>query len=67
MTTLNVFYYDDDRYNSEEVHAMAAELLKTLPQYEIDHTVVLPKSCQFVQYPLTNDEYYQLIREEGVK
>lgn len=67
MITLNVFYYDDDRYNSEEVHAMVAELLKTLPQYEIDHTVVLPKSCQFVQYPLTNDEYYQLIREEGVK
>lgn len=67
MITLNVLYYDDDRYNSEEVHTMAAELLKTLPQYEIDHTVVLPKSCQFVQYPLTNDEYYQLIREEGVK
>ena len=67
MITLNVLYYDDDRYNYEEVHAMAVELLKTLPQYEIDHTVVLPKSCQFVQYPLTNDEYYQLIREEGVK
>ena len=67
MITLNVFYYDDDRYSSEEAHAMAAELLKTLPQYEIDHTVVFPKSCQFVQYPLTNDEYYQLIREEGVK
>lgn len=67
MITLNVFYYDDDRYDSEEAHAMVAELLKTLPQYEIDHTVVLPKSCQFVQYPLTNDEYYQLIREEGVK
>ena len=67
MITLNVFYYDDDRYSSEEAHAMVAELLKTLSQYEIDHTVVLPKSCQFVQYPLTNDEYYQLIREEGVK
>lgn len=56
MTMLNVLYYDDDKYDSEEVHTMVARLLKTLPQCEIEHTIVLPKSCQFVQYPLTNDD-----------
>ena len=64
MITLNVLYYDDDRYDSEDVHTMIAGLLKTLPQCEIEHTIVLPKSCQFVQYPLTNDECRWLIEEK---
>jgi len=31
MITLNVLYYDDDKYDSEDVHTMVAGLLKTLP------------------------------------
>lgn len=64
MITLNVLYYDDDKYDFEEVRTMVAGLLKTLPQCEIEHTIVLPKSCQFVQYPLTNDEYRQFIEKK---
>lgn len=64
MITLNVLYYDDDKYDFEEVRTMVAGLLKTLPQCEIEHTIVLPKSCQFVQYPLTNDEYCQFIEKK---
>lgn len=64
MITLNILYYDDDKYDFEDVRTMVAGLLKTLPQYEIEHTVVLPKSCQFVQYPLTNDEYYWFIEKK---
>ena len=64
MITFNVLYYDDDKYDSEDVHTMVAGLLKTLPQCEIEHTIVLPKSCRFVQYPLTNDEYRWFIEEK---
>lgn len=57
MIMLNVLYYDDDKYDLSDVKTMAAGLLKALPQSEVAHTIVLPKSCQFIQYPLTNDEY----------
>lgn len=64
MITLNVLYFDDDKYDFEDAQTMVAGLLKILPQCEIEHTIVLPKSCQFVQYPLTNDEYRQFIEEK---
>lgn len=57
MTMLNVLYYDDDKYDLSDIKTMTAGLLKALPQSEVAHTIVLPKSCEFVQYPLTNDEY----------
>lgn len=56
MIMLNVLYYDEDKYDLSDIKTMTAELLKALPQSEAVHTVILPKSCQFVQYPLTNDD-----------
>lgn len=64
MITLNVLYYDDDKYDLSDIKTMAAGLLKALPQSEVAHTIILPKSCQFVQYPLTNDEYYWFTGEK---
>ena len=64
MIMLNVLYYDDDKYDLSDVKTMVAGLLKALPQSEVAHTIVLPKSCQFIQYPLTNDEYRWSVGEK---
>ena len=65
MTTLNVIYVDFDKYSTDEVSIMYEKVLAHMPYEAAQHTIVLPKDWEFVQYFVDDGIYSQQLNNSN--